>query len=131
MLLLNYPHFDSLWTQRNTYHVCKYFHFSLFFFLAFLSFYALLVLVKHFMILSSFLSFSLSLSLFLSFFLSFFLPFSLSLSLSFVLEFLYLFFCCLILFFFFAVLGINSGDSLENDFWRNFHILSLFFLNSV
>ena len=88
-------------------------------FLAFLSFYALLVLVKHFMILSSFLSFSLSLSLSLSFFLSFFL------------EFLYLFFCCLILFFFFAVLGINSGDSLENDFWRNFHILSLFFLNSV
>ena len=62
VLLLNYPHFDSLWTQRNTYHVCKYFHFTLFF-LAFLSFYALLVLVKHFMILSSFLSLSLSLSL--------------------------------------------------------------------
>ena len=88
----------------------------LFLFLAFLSFYALLVLVKHFMILSSFLSFSLSLFL---------------LFLSFFLKFLYLFFCCLILFFFFAVLGINSGDFLENDFWRNFHILSLFFLNSV
>ena len=66
---------------------------------------------------------------------SIFLPplsLSLSLSLSLFLSWIPLpIFCCLILFFFLAVLGINSGDSLENDFWRNFHILSLFFLNSV
>ena len=121
VLLLNYPHFDSLWTQRNTYHVCKYFHFTLFVF-GFPFFLCPFGFSKTFydsFFLSFFLSLSLSLSLFLSLFLSFFV------------EFLYLFFCCLILFFFFAVLGINSGDSLENDFWRNFHILSLFFLNSV
>ena len=91
VLLLNYPHFDSLWTQRNTYHVCKYFHFTLFVF--------------------GFPFFLCPFGFSKTFYDSFFLPFSLSLSLSFSFlnSFTYFFvvsFCFSFLQYWGSILGI-------------------------